>query len=87
MSGLAIQPDQSESSGHSYSANLPLNDALPYFDREIETHPGLQGKVEREIKDEMAAMKLQGVQEDERRLPPASVDLFKVSHGILQKET
>ncbi|CAO1629170.1 unnamed protein product [Sympodiomycopsis kandeliae] len=64
-----------------YSSNLPLNDALPYFDREIETHPGLQSRVERAIKDEMDRMKSEKQQQDvinarEARLPP-NVEIFK----------
>lgn len=39
-----------------YSADLPLSHALPYFDREIETQPGLQARVEREIQLEMQAI-------------------------------
>lgn len=62
---------------HPYHADLPLNDALPYFDKEIDTHPGLRERVEREIQSEMA--KLDKV--DAARLPPP-LQPFEVSSAV-----
>lgn len=77
-SSSALQLHQANgSSYHSYTSDLPLNDALPYFDREIETHPGLQGRVEREIQNELAKTP----KVNESRLPPA-LEVFQVSTSL-----
>jgi hypothetical protein len=77
-SSSALQLRQSNgSSYHSYTSDLPLNDALPYFDREIETHPGLQSRVEREIQNELAKTP----KVDENRLPPP-LEVFQVSVSL-----
>jgi hypothetical protein len=74
-SSSALQLRQANgSSYHSYTSDLPLNDALPYFDREIETHPGLQSRVEREIQSELAKTP----KVDDSRLPPP-LEVFQVS--------
>lgn len=89
MSEVALQTNgQSHSNAapppwhETYSTNLPLNDALPYFDREIETQPGLQSRVEKAIKDELTLVKEEhrGKAADDERLPPR-VSVFEVRDG------
>lgn len=74
-SSSALQLRQANGSSYrSYTSDLPLNDALPYFDREIETQPGLQSRVEREIQNELAKTP----KVDQSRLPPP-LEVFEVS--------
>lgn len=80
-SSSALQLRQANgSSYHSYTSDLPLNDALPYFDREIETQPGLQSRVEREIQNELGKTP----KVDDSRLPPP-LEVFQVSLGLYSR--
>ncbi|PWN49707.1 hypothetical protein IE53DRAFT_388039 [Violaceomyces palustris] len=72
--GISIHPPRP------YSASIFSADALPYYDREIETQPGLRAKVEKEIASEQK--NLAKVEED--RLPP-KFELFS-HHPYLANE-
>ncbi|EPQ28724.1 uncharacterized protein PFL1_03528 [Pseudozyma flocculosa PF-1] len=56
----------SSSSHPSYSAALNPIDALPYYDRELETQQGLRARVDNEIAQEQKSMQALG----QDRLPP-----------------
>lgn len=54
----------------SWSIGLPLSDALPYFDDELDTKPGLASRVQKEVQAEMAKMNMDT---QDSRLPPTSL--------------
>ena len=65
-----------------YKANLPVHDALPYYDDEID-RVGMRAKVERELAAEMKnGGDLAGF--DEARLPP-KVELFANNPHLLEQ--
>ncbi|CAO1613846.1 unnamed protein product [Jaminaea pallidilutea] len=64
--------DHTQASTSSWSLDLPLTDALPYFDDELDTKPGLRSKVDREIQAEMAKGGA-SLADNDPRLPPRSL--------------
>lgn len=64
-----------------FKANLPANDALPYYDDEID-RIGMREKVERELAEEMAKGNREGIEES--RLPP-NIILYDHHPHLLQQ--
>lgn len=75
--------DHTQASTSSWSLDLPLTDALPYFDDELDTKPGLRSKVDREIQAEMAKGGA-SLAENDPRLPPRS--LRAAQNGVVSTD-
>lgn len=65
----AVNGDNEASSSRAV-IDLPLTDALPYFDDELETKPGLASRVQKEVQAEMAKMGSSSSSSNDSRLPP-----------------
>lgn len=73
MASSSLSTTSTLSSSHVNPIDLPMTDALPYFDNELDTQPQLRAKVDREIQAELAKIKRDTT---DPRLPPPSLDPF-----------